>query len=699
MSLNAIPSVPPLDPHTDSHNVGQRWERWINQFEFYLQATGITNPQRQKGSLLHCAGRHVQEIFKTITTKESVSPEDNYVNALDTLDAYFKPKKNVIYERFQFNQAKKAPNETVGQYEVRLRDLGLTCDYDNLDQQIRDHIIQTSSNKELRLKALCQATEATEIRLETVLKLGKDLEQTKIQAQAMSSHGQATPAPVASVYSLHTPKPHRFPRPPMTRSSRFVKRQAPSKPVVTRPSDNPECRNCGFTFEKGHLDVCKARNQACRFCKKIGHFEKKCLSKARQVQTSHSTQTLTQTLNSENTETASIGSQDKAAIHSAYSEDEDFVFPMTGSVGKPHKPHVDVKVKIAEQVSEIGFLIDSGSTVNILLYQDHKKLICKHPDLELTLIPSTAVIKPFNSSTPVKVLREFTVTIETCSYKKTPVKEMFTVGTFQVVEGLTAAAVSILGRTTAIELGMLRVGPNEHPALNSDLVAAIHSDVSPDTKKALNQLLTKYDCIFQGVGKLKNYKHILHTDPSVEKHRRLPFHQKQIASNILKDLRQKDIIEKVPPGTPITHLSNIHLVPKDNDPYGARFTVDLRNVNKAIQREHHVMPTFEQICDDLQSACFFCKADMQHGYFQIELDESSRNLTCFSTHEGYIDLRDLLRAIQPVVTLFNTLLLKTFALVSRVLRIIKMIFFSMPKLKRRCLNTLLHSLNGVNKQG
>ena len=77
------------------------------------------------------------------------------------------------------------------------------------------------SNKELRLKALRQASEA-EITLETVLKLGKDLEQTKIQAQAMSSHGQATPAPVASVYSLHTPKPPRFPRPPMTRPSRFV---------------------------------------------------------------------------------------------------------------------------------------------------------------------------------------------------------------------------------------------------------------------------------------------------------------------------------------------------------------------------------------------------------------------------------------------------------------------------------------------
>ena len=209
---------------------------------------------------------------------------------------------------------------------------------------------------------------------------------------------------------------------------------------------------------------------------------------------------------------------------------------------------------------------------------------------------------------------------------------------FKVVEGETSAAVSILGRKTAIELGMLRVGPAECPNSDQDFVAAIHSDVSPDTKHGLNKLLKDYDSLFDGVGKLQNYKHKLHLHPSVkpviEKHRRLPFHQRNIASKILHDLCQKDIIEKVPPGTPITHLSNIHLVPKDNDPHGAQFTVDLRQLNKSIKHEHHIMPTFEEMCDDLQNAKYFCKADMNHGYFQIELDENSRNLTCFSTHEG-----------------------------------------------------------------
>ena len=425
--------------------------------------------------------------------------------------------------------------------------------------------------------------------------------------------------------------------PKTARPTRFVRHQnwqRDDNSVVQKHGDSQECRNCGSKFEKGHLDVCKARNQACRFCKKIGHFERKCRSKARQAQTTH---TLTVcSSNYSNEENTTIVTDNNAETYSDQSDD-DYLFRVAEQ-GKPRNSPVDVKARVADQPKHVGFLVDSGSTVNILLYQDYQQLLGKSHDPKLKLNKSNAVTKPFNSSTPVKVLGEFTATIETCSYKKTPVKEMFTIGTFQVVEGETPATVSILGRKTAIELGMLRVGPAECPNSDQEFVAAIHSDVSPATKHGLNKLLKDYDSLFDGVGKSQNYKHKLHLDPSVkpviEKHRRLLFHQRNIASKILHDLRQKDIIEKVPPGTPITHLSNIHLVPKDNDPHGARFTVDLGQLNKSIKREHHIMPTFEEMCDDLQNAKYFCKADMNHAYFQIELDENSRNLTCFSTHEG-----------------------------------------------------------------
>ena len=115
MSLNTIPSIPPFDPHTDSHNVGLRWERWLTQFEFYLQATGITNPLRQKGLLLHSAGRHLQEIFKTITTTEPGSADDNFENAIATLQTLYERKdcyytvQDAIFKRFLRRSLQQSP--------------------------------------------------------------------------------------------------------------------------------------------------------------------------------------------------------------------------------------------------------------------------------------------------------------------------------------------------------------------------------------------------------------------------------------------------------------------------------------------------------------------------------------------------------------------------------------------------------------
>ena len=38
------------------------------------------------------------------------------------------------------------------------------------------------------------------------------------------------------------------------------------------------CRRCGNKFLQGHLNICPAKNEACRICKKIGHFAKLCRS-------------------------------------------------------------------------------------------------------------------------------------------------------------------------------------------------------------------------------------------------------------------------------------------------------------------------------------------------------------------------------------------------------------------------------------
>ena len=107
-------------------------------------------------------------------------------------------------------------------------------------------------------------------------------------------------------------------------------------------------------------------------------------------------------------------------------------------------------------------------------------------------------------------------------------------------------------------------------------------------------------------------------------------------SEHLKKLKEDDIIEDAPTDRPTTWVSNLVLAPKpkDPDPTAIRFCVDSRVPNKAIRRNLNNLPTVHDILLALNGAQVFSHLDMNSGYHQLELDECSRDVTTFYTHEG-----------------------------------------------------------------
>ena len=59
----------------------------------------------------------------------------------------------------------------------------------------------------------------------------------------------------------------------------YIKRQN-RVPILPTPQSGQiqDCRRCGNKFLPRHLNVCLAKNEACRICKKIGHFAELCKS-------------------------------------------------------------------------------------------------------------------------------------------------------------------------------------------------------------------------------------------------------------------------------------------------------------------------------------------------------------------------------------------------------------------------------------
>ena len=102
-----VPSLIPLDPISEPTSVSQRWKAWKRRFEIYLIAANVKDDAQKRALLLYQAGGVTQEIFDTL---EETS--DDYKTAIEKLDEYFTPKKNVDYEIFQFRQTKQNIGET-----------------------------------------------------------------------------------------------------------------------------------------------------------------------------------------------------------------------------------------------------------------------------------------------------------------------------------------------------------------------------------------------------------------------------------------------------------------------------------------------------------------------------------------------------------------------------------------------------------
>ena len=190
---------------------------------------------------------------------------------------------------------------------------------------------------------------------------------------------------------------------------------------------------------------------------------------------------------------------------------------------------------------------------------------------------------------------------------------------------VTTSGRCLLGHITSRDLGLLLIG------LGASSESAECNVVSKDLASALQ---TKYPKVFRGIGKLKEYRLKLHVEPEVtpvaQKPRRVPFALREKVTAKVEDLIAKDIVERV--DGPTSWVSPVVVAPKSQG--DIRLCVDMRKANQAIIRERIPIPTVDEVVENLNGSAVFSKLDLRLGFHQIELDEESRDITTFSTHEG-----------------------------------------------------------------
>ena len=342
------------------------------------------------------------------------------------------------------------------------------------------------------------------------------------------------------------------------------------------------CGWCGGDARHSKQD-CPAKDRKCNICSKMGHYGKVCRSKSSQPKA----------------KVMQVGVEGKAADSDSGDE---YVF---GVGSKSATPQVDVKIN----GQRVFCFVDTGASVNII---DKKTfdILCKS-GCGLELEKTNVKIFAYGSNSALPVSGTFKADV-TCG--DVTVSTVFFV--VESTQGLRGG--NLLSSDTAQRLKLVQ------------FAFAAHSTAS------IAEICDKHPQVFTGMGKMTGVKVKFHVDPDVkpvvQPHRRIPFHMRKRVEEEIKRLEELDIIEKVDGPTP--WVSPIVAMPKPKKPEEIRICVDMRLPNQAIKRTRHVMPTLDDILMRLNGAKVFSKLDLNSGYHQLELDESSRNITAFSTHIG-----------------------------------------------------------------
>ena len=152
-------------------------------------------------------------------------------------------------------------------YNTRLRQLAKTCEFSNIEKEIKEHTILTCSSNSLRRRALRE-----NLTLDALLKLGRALELSEEQTR------QAEKA-AADVNATETKGSHRPGRSRQrnehSSQSRFRRSQSHNRQNSNKRNSKPgKCGNCeGYA---PHRNPCPARGKSCNACGKIGHFAHVC---------------------------------------------------------------------------------------------------------------------------------------------------------------------------------------------------------------------------------------------------------------------------------------------------------------------------------------------------------------------------------------------------------------------------------------
>ena len=203
--------------------------------------------------------------------------------------------------------------------------------------------------------------------------------------------------------------------------------------------------------------------------------------------------------------------------------------------------------------------------------------------------------------------------LRTCGRAKIPCqhKDVHYLIEFEVIDHNVP---NILGLVTCIEMNLVQ---------RIDTVSKDHV-----------MLFEQYYGVFEGLGCITDVRYHIRTDPTktpvIHPSHHVPITLRPKIQEELARMESLDVIEKVT--GPTSWVNSMVTITRPNG--SLRICIDPRNLNEAIQQEHYLMQTIEEVTTRMPEATYFSVLDASSGYWQISVDQESAKLCTFNSPFG-----------------------------------------------------------------
>lgn len=599
--MSSLPEYPtfPLIPRETAIT---RFDRWIRGLKNLFTAMSLAHEERdrerKRALMLHYGGEEMQDIFETFTFN-AADRADLFEATVVKFKTHFEPQKNIDYYVFSFREERQRPDEDLATFSTRLTLMAKKCDFHDADVEVKRQIMAGCKSDRLRRRAMENSWTLADI-----LKNGRAMEMADSQ---MSEHKVSV-----DYHSKQRTQSRSQPRQHDKKKTQDNKTQ--QKDNTQQRDDNRsqknehfminDCTRCGRNHP---IRQCPAFGQECGFCKKKGHYARKCKAKNKRHVDYNSSQMHVSDTPSH--------VDDVAHAH---------VWSLNTHVAAKHwSKTVDVVDPNSHMHVLVDFKLDTGAEISILNYDTYLK--CKS---FVNLVPSNVIISGFGNQ-PVTPVGQIDLPCK--------MNDEFCHITCHVVKDQVP---NLLSLNELIRLNLVRRIDN--------------LDGNAHARKDAMSLLQEFEDVFTGVGKLPievSLKIHPNSIPVAHAPRPIPVALKSKVEAKLNELETDGIIEKIPPGTPTPWCSAMHIVPKKDGQ--VRITIDPQDLNQVLMREYYPSRTVEEIAQQLSGTKLMTVLDAHQGYFQLPLDRESRQYTAFNTPFGRYWYKRLPMGITSAPELFQ----------------------------------------------